>query len=85
MGGSESKYSEEVMIFRLVVTPSESKDAEDAAIWYNKQSNGLGHEFLLSADAAIHFIRRNPFHFAIVTKNYRRAVIPRFHSEYFTQ
>lgn len=36
---------------RLLIHPSASKDTEEAALWYNKQRQGLGLDFLLSVSS----------------------------------
>jgi len=66
------------MNFRLVVQPRASQEAEEAAIWYEKQRTGLGKEFVDSIDDGIIPILSNPYQFAVTKKNFRRKVIRRF-------
>jgi len=66
------------MSFRLVVQPRASQEAEEAALWYEKQSIGLGKEFIGAIDEEILAILKNPLGFAVVKKNFRRKVIRRF-------
>ena len=66
------------MSFVLVVTPRAAEDAEEAALWYDKQRKGLGEDFLLAVEAELNSIARNPNQYAIMRGQYRRAVVQRF-------
>jgi plasmid stabilization system protein ParE len=50
----------------------------DAAIWYEEQSAGLGHQFLDEAMACLSVIAETPLVYPIVHRNTRRALIRRF-------
>jgi toxin ParE1/3/4 len=65
-------------MYKLIIKPSAETDAADAAVWYISRSEGLGNEFLLSIDAKINTIQRNPNQFQVVYKNVRRALTERF-------
>lgn len=53
-------------------------DVQDALEWYETQLPGLGEDFLLSVDAVINGIARNPLLHAVLYKNVRKANIKRF-------
>ena len=53
-------------------------DLSDAAIWYEQQQPGLGHEFLDSALSLLHALPQNPLQYPAIHKNVRRALLGRF-------
>jgi plasmid stabilization system protein ParE len=53
-------------------------DLESAAVWYESQKRGLGHEFLDVVSGMLESIERNPMSFPVVHRDIHRAVIPRF-------
>ncbi|MCK5907864.1 MAG: type II toxin-antitoxin system RelE/ParE family toxin [Flavobacteriales bacterium] len=63
---------------KLIIKPFAEMDANEAALWYNDKFDGLGGEFLLSLDAKINAIQRNPKQFPLKHKNTRRALTDRF-------
>jgi toxin ParE1/3/4 len=65
-------------MFKLIIKPFAESDASNAANWYNDQRDGLGEEFLLTLDAKISAIQRNPNQFQIIYKGIRRALTERF-------
>jgi hypothetical protein len=46
--------------------------------YYEEQVDGLGYEFLLSVEAALYEIERNPLLFQKIYKNKRKANLKRF-------
>lgn len=66
------------MKYRVFVRPEAETDLSEACRWYNQHSKGLGASFLLSVDASISAIKRDPDMFPCVYKNVRRAVTKRF-------
>lgn len=44
----------------LIIRPEAESDLAEAYRWYEAQVPGLGSDFLLSVDAALSSIRRNP-------------------------
>ena len=62
----------------LVVLPEAEADLADAYTWYEERLPGLGSAFLLSVEAVIHSISRNPQLYSLVHKNVRRALVRRF-------
>jgi len=60
-------------------------DLETAFDWYQRQLNGLGHDFLDEVDHSLQAIIKYPESFPIVYKEFRRSVIKRFpFSIYYT-
>jgi len=62
----------------FVVRPAAEADIEEAALWYELRSLGLGADFLRAVDACFEQIRRSPESFQQVYKRARRARIRRF-------
>ena len=50
----------------------------DAALWYEEQGLGLGHQFLDEVLAAFSTITETPLMYLIIHRNTRRALIHRF-------
>lgn len=63
---------------RFIVRPAAEADIEEAALWYELRSLGLGAEFLRAVDACFEQIRRSPESFQQIHKRARRARIRRF-------
>jgi plasmid stabilization system protein ParE len=63
---------------RFIVRPAAEDDIEEAALWYELRSPGLGAEFLRAVDVSFDRIRQSPQSFQLVYKNARRARITRF-------
>ena len=78
MGRSKSKDQEEKMSFDMIIRPRAEENTNDAFLWYESRLKGLGEEFLLSADACINFIKRNPLAFQEKYKNVRVGLMDRF-------
>lgn len=62
----------------VIISTEAESDLTQAYLWYEKQVEGLGGEFLLCVDACIQNITRGPKIFQKVHKNIRRALIRRF-------
>ena len=58
----------------LIVRPEAEAELAEAFDWYEQQVAGLGSRFLISVDAAINSILREPFQYPILYKNVRRAL-----------
>lgn len=63
---------------RVHLRPEAETDVEEAAIWYEKQREGLGGEFLDEVLIACKRISENPNICPVVHKRTRRAIINRF-------
>jgi toxin ParE1/3/4 len=48
------------MNYKLIVRENAEHQAQEAYSWYEEKLPGLGSEFLLSLDACINSIERNP-------------------------
>ncbi|MGH7460470.1 MAG: type II toxin-antitoxin system RelE/ParE family toxin [Longimicrobiales bacterium] len=66
----------------LVIRPEAEADIEDAYLWYEAQSSGLGDDFLGALDAALSALVENPARFPILHREpdaaVRRALVKRF-------
>jgi plasmid stabilization system protein ParE len=79
MGDVKEKSTQEsCMIRKVIVRPEAERELVEAHRWYARQYLGLGHAFLLSIDAAIQSICREPELYACIHKNIRRALVRRF-------
>jgi len=63
---------------RFIVRPAAETDIEEAVLWYELRSLGLGAEFLRAVDVCFEEIRRSPEGFQQIYKRARRARIRRF-------
>ena len=66
------------MKYKVIVRPEAELDLSDAVKWYEENLKGLGSNFLLSVEAAIQSLSRNPETYPKVYKNIRRALIRKF-------
>lgn len=64
---------------RLIVRPEAESDLRDAFQWYEAKVPGLGAQFLLSLDATMASIQREPRLYPVLHKGMlRRALLRRF-------
>lgn len=54
------------------------RDLAAAASWYERQREGLGHEFLDEALSAFQLISEQPLTYPVVHRSTRRALMTRF-------
>lgn len=66
------------MIHSLDFLPGVEGEIIEASQWYEDKKSGLGYEFLLSVEAALFSIQRQPLIFQKVFGNSRRALVKRF-------
>lgn len=66
------------MTFQVIVRPEAAREIQEAFDWYEERSEGLGLEFLRSADVCLSSVRRNPEAYSIVHVPFRRALLRRF-------
>ncbi|MBI2440052.1 MAG: type II toxin-antitoxin system RelE/ParE family toxin [Lentisphaerae bacterium] len=66
------------MNLELIVRAEAEAEMAAAFDWYEGRLSGLGTQFLLAVDAALHGIVRNPLQFPLVHKTARRALLRRF-------
>jgi plasmid stabilization system protein ParE len=62
----------------LIIKPEAEADLDDAKDWYERQRPGLGDAFLLAIEEALNRIRQTPEMHAVLKKNVRRSLLPRF-------
>jgi plasmid stabilization system protein ParE len=58
--------------------PAARQDIADAFVWYERQSPGLGLEFLRCVEATVVSIQRHPEMYPTVLADYRRGLVRRF-------
>ncbi|MGB5718766.1 MAG: type II toxin-antitoxin system RelE/ParE family toxin [Gammaproteobacteria bacterium] len=69
---------------KLIIQLQATQEADEAARWYEDQFPGLGVEFILELDAALHRIQSNPDIYQPVYDGVRRVLICRFpYAAYF--
>ncbi|MBI4374271.1 MAG: type II toxin-antitoxin system RelE/ParE family toxin [Deltaproteobacteria bacterium] len=66
------------MKFQIVLRPEAESDLKEAFRWYEERRKGLGSEFVLSVEASIGSVQRNPKIYPAVYKKVHRALIQRF-------
>lgn len=54
------------------------RDLEDAAVWYEEQQSGLGHQFLDEVSHMLQRIAEQPELYPVLHRHTRRALIKRF-------
>jgi plasmid stabilization system protein ParE len=62
----------------LRLRPEAELDLSDAALWYEEQRPGLGHQLLDEVLAIFSKLAEAPLQYPIVHRNTRRALIQRF-------
>jgi toxin ParE1/3/4 len=67
----------------LTVRPEAETEINEAFKRYEERVSGLGSDFLLSVDAALQAILRNPQSYPTVHRTLRRALIRRFPYQIF--
>lgn len=66
------------MSYTLELLPEVEFDIHTAYNWYNEKLDGLGEDFLITVEAALSFISRNPLSNEIEYKSIRKARTKRF-------
>jgi plasmid stabilization system protein ParE len=66
------------MTVEVRLRPEAERDLAEAALWYERQREGLGNEFLDEASATFSMIAASPLLFAVVHRRTRRALMQRF-------
>jgi toxin ParE1/3/4 len=62
----------------LRVRPEAELDAFEAALWYEREREGLGGAFLRALRRVLARVEASPLQFALVTSDVRRAILARF-------
>ena len=71
------------MSHELIIRPEVEAEISETFSWYEDRASGLGSEFLLSVDALMNSIVRNPQQYPVVHKTIRRALVRRFPYQVF--
>src|SRR5262249_778874 len=66
------------MTFTLEVSDLAESDLADAVDWYSRIRPGLAADFVLCLDEAIDRIMHNPYLYATLHRDVRRAIVRRF-------
>ena len=66
------------MTLELRLRAEAELDLADAALWYEEQRSGLGHQFLDEVLATFTIIAKTPLSYQLVHRNTRRALVHRF-------
>ena len=66
------------MNYEVIFRPKAEGHIKEIYDWYELKREGLGEEFLLTFEATIMLIERNPLTFAIKHKKFRCVLTPRF-------
>jgi len=59
-------------------TPEAEADVEEAFEWYEAQRPGLGPAFRRALDIAVAAVENQPEAYAVIHRNTRRVLLPRF-------
>lgn len=66
------------MKYQIYFRPEAESDLQRAYDWYEAIVSGLSDDFLISVDAAVHSVQRNPKLYSLIYKNVRRVLLRRF-------
>ena len=66
------------MKWRLVIRPRAETDLREARDWYESQRTGLGAEFIAEIETAVHLLVRDPQHYTVYYRGFRRVLMRRF-------
>lgn len=66
------------MTYQLQFTEEAKLDVQEAWLWYEEQKANLGEEFILSLEASINQIERNPLQYQTHYNIFRIAILRRF-------
>lgn len=65
-------------MYEILFSFQAENEIEDAAQWYESQRKGLGFEFSLAFDEALHFLETNPKMYAVIYKEVRSVLLKKF-------
>lgn len=69
------------MSYYLIFTTETQEDLREGFLWYEEKRCGLGVNFMLSIEATLHSIERNPLAYALAPTNIpniRRAIVSKY-------
>jgi len=70
------------MSYKVIISDSAKVDIKEAALWYNKQQNGLGKGFAQSIKECVKIIQVQPESFQVRYKNCRAGISLPYHLLY---
>lgn len=73
MGNSEKESLANQIKREIIVRREAQLEVQEAFQYYQDKSEGLGFEFMLSLDATLQSIRRNPLTYQTIYKETRRV------------
>ena len=62
-------------MYKSIILPFAKEDIREAALWYNKQSKGLGNRFLDEVREKVRYIKQNPKACSVRYDNVRTTVL----------
>jgi plasmid stabilization system protein ParE len=63
---------------QIIFAPLARLEFEDAVAWYDEQRPGLGNEFRIKVQEALHQISKSPDRFRLATPTMHKVIIRRF-------
>ena len=66
------------MSWQVIIEPPAQSDIDEAFVWYEEQSNGLGFRFIAALDDVIKAIIRNPYFASVLMQDVRSASLSVF-------
>ena len=71
------------MMYRLIVQPEAEADIEEASLWYEQQTEGLGRELVMAVNEGLRSIQDYPNSYQEVHRQVRRLILKRFPYQLF--
>lgn len=65
-------------MYQIIILPLAKSDIKEAALWYNKQRQGLGKRFTQQVRSKVKTIKVNPHAYRIRYNNVHTAIVDRF-------
>ncbi len=62
----------------LFLSDDAEQDIDEAFLWYEFQSSGLGKDFIQSIDTGLKTIELHPYTFPIILRSVRKYIIKKF-------
>lgn len=66
------------MKYRLLIRRQAKSDLQRAVQWYERQSLGLGKEFIAEIETALQRVRENPLQYQTIYRDIRRTIPHKF-------
>ncbi|RKR85395.1 ParE-like toxin of type II ParDE toxin-antitoxin system [Mucilaginibacter gracilis] len=65
-------------MYQLIFHSETQKDLQESYDWYEEQGENLGEQLLYQIEEGLEKVKNNPFHYQIITKKLRQALIEVF-------